>query len=164
MLQGHFREELLILVKTNPTPSQKYRETTCVAAINRNGQLRRLFPVPFRLMAGESRFHKWQWIDAQIVKAPKDHRPESYKIGPDTIERGEVIPPRGDWRERLSWIESHVLDSFEALEAQRLSKGATLGVLRPSTLLGTGYYSCKGSRMDPQRTCCAPARGFVQYR
>jgi hypothetical protein len=136
MIQGHFREELLILVKTNPTPSQKYRETTCVAAINRSGQLRRLFPVPFRLMAGESRFHKWQWIDAQIVKAPKDHRPESYKIDPDTIKRGEVIPTRGDWKERMSWIESCVLGSYEELEARRLSEGHTLGIVRLSTLLG----------------------------
>lgn len=45
-------EELLILTKTYPSPSSKYRETTCVAAINRQGEMRRLFPVPFRLLEG----------------------------------------------------------------------------------------------------------------
>lgn len=30
------REELLILTKTYPTPSTKYRETTCVAAVTFN--------------------------------------------------------------------------------------------------------------------------------
>ena len=40
-------EELLILTKTYPSPSTTYRETTCVAAINNKGALRRLFPVPW---------------------------------------------------------------------------------------------------------------------
>jgi hypothetical protein len=30
-------EELLILAKTYPSPSAQYRETTCVAAVNKTG-------------------------------------------------------------------------------------------------------------------------------
>ena len=51
-------EELLILTKTYPSPSAQYRETTCVAAVNREGKLRRLFPVPYRLLDGESQFKR----------------------------------------------------------------------------------------------------------
>lgn len=38
---------------------------------------------------------------------------------------------RGDWSDRLKWIEPHVLPSFEALEARRQATGQTLGFLRP---------------------------------
>ncbi len=87
-------------------------------------------------MSGEFRFHKWQWIEAEVFKAPNDHRPESHKIDPDTIKRGSVIPTRGDWQERLEWIQPHLLPSFEDLENRRQSTGETLGFLRPSVLLG----------------------------
>jgi len=80
-------DELLILTKTYPSPSTTYRETTCVAAINRQGQLRRLFPVPYRLLEGEAQFKKWEWINARVRKPEKDHRPESYRIDADSIER-----------------------------------------------------------------------------
>jgi hypothetical protein len=44
------------------------------------GQLVRLYPVPFRLMQDEAQFKKWQWIEAEVEKARKDHRPESHQI------------------------------------------------------------------------------------
>lgn len=160
MLQGRWREELLILVKTNPIPSQKYRETTCVAAVNRAGQLRRLFPVPFRLMTGESRFQKWQWIDAEILKASNDHRPESHKIDPDTITRGAVIPTRGDWEQRLTWIEPHILDSFEALENRRQTTGETLGILRPATILGLDVTPVKEVEWSPKELAALQKEGL----
>ncbi|TWA26380.1 hypothetical protein FB004_103486 [Sinorhizobium medicae] len=44
---------ILILCKTYPSPSGKYAETTCVAGMDENSNLVRLFPVPFRLIAEE---------------------------------------------------------------------------------------------------------------
>jgi hypothetical protein len=44
-----FDTKILILCKTYPSPSGKYTETTCVAGMDENGNLMRLFPVPFRL-------------------------------------------------------------------------------------------------------------------
>ncbi|MDB6134917.1 MAG: hypothetical protein JWM59_3160 [Verrucomicrobiales bacterium] len=49
-------EECVILAKTYPQPSVKYRETTCVAAITDQRQFRRLFPVPFRFLSGDQQF------------------------------------------------------------------------------------------------------------
>lgn len=69
---------ILILCKTYPSPSGKYAETTCVAGMDERGRLVRLFPVPFRLIAKDQQFKKWQWIKAKVEKAKKDHRPESF--------------------------------------------------------------------------------------
>ncbi|ARM15446.1 hypothetical protein Bra5_PC00302 (plasmid) [Rhizobium phaseoli Brasil 5] len=63
---------ILILCKTYPSPSGKYAETTCVAGMDEKGNLVRLFPVPFRLIAEEQQFKKWQWIKAKVEKAKKD--------------------------------------------------------------------------------------------
>jgi hypothetical protein len=131
-------EELLILTKTYPSPSAKYRETTCVAAVTRQGEMRRLFPVPYRLLEGTAQFKKWEWIHARVVKPEKDHRPESYRIDADSIERSDnVIKTKaGDWSDRLKWIENHVVEGFASLELRRQQSGRTLGFIRPVKLLG----------------------------
>jgi len=129
-------EELLILAKTYPSPSTKYRETTCVAAVNRAGELRRIFPVPFRLLEGQSQFQKWEWINANITKANGDIRPESHRIDVDTVSKtGEKIGTESSWANRLKWIEPHIMPSFEALEFRRQTTGQTLGFLRPTRLV-----------------------------
>lgn len=130
-------EELLILTKTYPNPSQKYRETTCVAALNRNGELRRIFPVPFRLMEGSAQFKRWEWIRARIVKARDDHRPESFKIDVGSIVRTHrtVLPSRG-WEVRRQLLEPHLVPSFAALEHRRQQTGETFGLLPVASLVG----------------------------
>jgi hypothetical protein len=135
LAQWH-EEKLLILVKTYPGPSSKHREITCVAAINEMGQMRRVFPVPFRLLEGEAQFKKWEWIKAKVSKATDDHRPESYKIDVDTLERLESIKAAKDWQERKQWLEPHLVEDFEALEIRRQTTGETLGVVRPTKILG----------------------------
>jgi hypothetical protein len=68
-------ERILILAKTYPSPSAQYVETSCVAGIAQGGAMRRLFPVPFRMVEDGQQFKKWQWIDVrveQLRKAPFD--------------------------------------------------------------------------------------------
>jgi hypothetical protein len=72
------KEKILILAKTYPSPSAQYVETSCVAGVNSNGEMRRLFPVPFRMIEHGQQFSKWQWIDVRVEKASKDHRRESH--------------------------------------------------------------------------------------
>lgn len=128
-------EELLILVKTYPQPSSKYRETTCVAAVNSAGQMRRIFPVPFRLLEGAAQFRKWEWVRARVVQTPNDKRPESFRVDADSIQRQSTISTRADWQERRVWFEPHIVPGFAALEEKRQQSGETLGILRPSRLL-----------------------------
>ena len=129
-------ENLLILANTYPTPSQKYRETNCVAAINEAGELRRLFPIPYRLLEGEDRFTKWEWIKAKVQKASNDHRPESYRIDIDNIQRNfGRIDTSDEWSKRLLHIAPHLVDCFSTLEERRSSTGQTLGAIGPVKIL-----------------------------
>jgi hypothetical protein len=129
----YHQETLLILTKTYPSPSKKYRETSCVAALNQGGEMRRLFPIPYRLLDGEHQFQRWEWIRARITKANDDHRPESYKVDVDSIERIQKLGTAQGWAERLNWIAPHVLPNFEALETRRQATGETLGFIRPAS-------------------------------
>lgn len=131
------RHRILILCKTYPSPSAKYVETSCVAGMDESGRLLRLFPVPFRLVADDQQFRKWQWIKARVRKASDDHRPESYRISVDTIEiEGDPLPTRDGWLERRRAIaQVPVYESFVELEQARQEQGVTLGLLRPARLV-----------------------------
>ena len=91
-------ERILVLAKTYPSPSAQHIETSCVAGITDQGAMRRLYPVPFRLIAGDQKFKKWQWIEGRVEKANKDHRPESHKLYVDTITCGDVIDTKRQWQ------------------------------------------------------------------
>lgn len=131
-------QRILILCKTYPSPSARYVETSCVAGMAEDGTLVRLFPVPFRLVEDDQQFRKWQWIRARVRRAQDDARHESYRISVDTIKReGEPLPTREHWIARREAIRGvPVFDSFDALNAARETGGVTLGLLRPSRLLG----------------------------
>lgn len=133
-----FDEEVLILCKTYPSPSEKYVETSCVAGVRSDGSLIRLYPVPFRLVAAEKQFKKWQWIDAKIEKARKDHRPESHQVKIDTLRCDKApLPTTGGWRaRRLALARTPVANSFAEVEAERERTGQSLALLRPAKLIG----------------------------
>ncbi len=134
---SYVAEDFLILVKTYPEPSTRYRETTCVAALNRHGELRRLYPIPFRFLAGENQFQKWEWLRAPARRPNDDHRLESRRIDVDNITRlGERIGTERGWEVRKRLLEPHILANFDDLELRRQNTGETLGLLRPARLLG----------------------------
>ena len=130
-------ERILILAKTYPSPSAQYVETSCVAGISADGSMRRLYPVPFRMIEEGQKFKKWQWINVRVEKAIKDHRPESHKLYVDTITCGDVIDTKKAWASRWEWLDKiPAFDSFDAIEAGRLSDGLSIALLRPKRLLG----------------------------
>lgn len=129
-------EELLILTKTYPYPSTKYRETTCVAALNRSGQMRRLYPVPYRFLDGNQQFQKWEWIRASLSKPREDNRPESFHVDTDSIVRTNLrIGTEHAWRERRQWIQPHCVAGFQEIETRRQTSGQTLGFIRPTKII-----------------------------
>lgn len=127
---------LLILANTYPVPSSKYIETNCVAAVTQQGELRRLFPIPYRLLEGSQKFKKWEWIEGRIAKATGDNRPESYRLDVDSIQRIGQISTKSNWSERLPFIMPHIVPGPDFLEARRVEQGNTLGIVMPSKLLG----------------------------
>lgn len=130
-MSAYHTEKMLIITKTYPVPSHSHREISCVAAINQAGQMRRLFPIPFRLLDGGQQFTRWEWIEARVTKAQNDHRPESYKVDTDSIKKLEKMDTRHGWAERLAWIQPHFATSLDTLEQRRQETGETLGFIRP---------------------------------
>ncbi|MBZ5876298.1 hypothetical protein [Chromohalobacter israelensis] len=135
---------ILILCKTYPSPSAKYCETSCVAGMEEDGSLIRLFPVPFRLIDGKQQFKKWQWISAKVEKSRDDHRPESHRLQVGSIEPGAEVTTRRDWSERRHYINRiEIFDSPGQLEAARVERGVTLGLVRVGQVLDLSLTESK---------------------
>jgi hypothetical protein len=135
---GARREQILILCKTYPSPSEKHAETSCVAGMTADGGLIRLFPVPFRLIRDDQQFKKWQWISARIYKANDDRRPESHKIYVDTISLdGAPLSTKRNWAARRRELDKlRLFTDFTELDQAREAEGLTLGLVRPHKILG----------------------------
>lgn len=130
-------EQILVLAKTYPSPSAQYVETSCVAGISEDGSMRRLYPVPFRMIEEGRQFRKWQWIEVRVEKTKKDHRPESHRLYVDTLACREVIDTKNDWAARWEWLDKiPAFDSFHAIDAARCSTGISIALLRPKRIIG----------------------------
>ncbi len=98
--------------------------------------MRRLYPVPFRLIEEGQKFKKWQWIEVRVGKANKDHRTESHKLFVDTINCGDVIDTKKQWDARWPWIEKlPTFTDFDDIEANRAETGLSLALMRPKQVL-----------------------------
>lgn len=130
-------ERILVLAKTYPSPSAQYVETSCVAGISETGAMRRLYPVPFRMIEAGQQFKKWQWISVRVEKANKDHRLESHKVYVDTIECKNFIEPNRGWAMRWEWLDKMpCFTSLDDLNAARESDRVSIALLRPKKILG----------------------------
>ena len=132
------KENILALVKTYPNLSSKYIETVCIAGINDKGEWRRLYPIPFRKLAFEKRFKKYDWIEVNIEKNTKEKlkRSESYKVDPDSIKIIKNIGTgsKRDWAERNSIVLPLQNKSLEELENLKLQK-KSLGLIKPKEII-----------------------------
>jgi len=131
------KSKILIVVKTYPEISHKYTETVCTAGVLADSKtFVRLYPIRFRYLEGTLQFKKYQWIRANISKATSDPRPESYKLAPDSIELGDIIPAGRAWEERCDWMlnENTVFPSVEALRVAQKNDGTSLGIVKPKII------------------------------
>lgn len=146
-------ERILILAKTYPSPSAQHVETSCVAGINEHGAMRRLYPVPFRLIEEGQKFKKWQWIEVRVEKASKDHRAESHKLYVDTITCGDVIDTKKQWNARWPWIEKlPTFTNFDDVEASCAETGLSLALMRPTQVLALEIVEARnGEWTDEER-------------
>jgi len=128
-------KRVLIAVRTYPVPATKSIEASCTAGITEDGKWIRLFPIPFRLMAEENRFSKWQWISTDVVKPTSDARPESYKLNSETIQAGEKLGTADGWRARRDLIKPLIRKSMCEIRREQDTQGfPTLGVFRPARI------------------------------
>jgi hypothetical protein len=128
-------KRILIVVRTYPTPSQKSIESSCTAGIC-DGKWIRLFPMPYRHLNPEQKFHKYQWVEMRVQKARNDPRIESYNPDRDSIKPLSTILPLTDqWSARKQLI--YPLKATSLCELKRLGDRdghPTLGFFKPKTI------------------------------
>jgi hypothetical protein len=130
--------KVLITVKTQPIPSQKYDELVCTAGVTETGDFIRLYPVNFRDLPYDQHYKKYQWLEVDAVKhTGRDTRKESYRPDCSTIQLiGEPIPPRDNWGERSKYALAKASQSMEELYTKQSCDKTSLGIFRPKEVLG----------------------------
>lgn len=132
---GWTTRRVLIVVRTYPVPATKGIEVSCTAAITREREWMRLFPVPYRFLDEDKRFKKYQWIDVAVRRARNDPRPESYNLNAASIEIVGSLASRGGWQARKDFLLPSRQESLCQLERERAEKGSpTLGFFRPAQI------------------------------
>ncbi|MEO1186906.1 MAG: hypothetical protein AAFX46_20490, partial [Cyanobacteria bacterium J06636_27] len=101
------RRKILIVTKTYPSISRKYKETVCTAGILLNEsekpmQWIRIYPIRFRSLDLDKRYPRWSIISGEIEKNTKDYRDESFRISDSSIEIVRNINTKDNWKERKS--------------------------------------------------------------
>jgi hypothetical protein len=113
-----------IIVKALPQPSSGYGETVCCAGVTADGAWKRLYPIRFRHLSGDSAFKRWDWVDFKYRKPTRDARAESCHVYEDTIRRNGSLKrdDRGPFMNRV--LRPSINDAIAA--------GSSLAVIRPT--------------------------------
>lgn len=139
------KEEIFILVKTYPTLSKKYFELVCTAGINRKGEWRRIYPIPFRKLSDLEKYKKYQWIEVDIKRNTSDPRKESYRVSPQTeIKVLSTIDTDKDksWRTRkeLIFANTKVYTNLEEIIKKANNENElSLAIFKPTEITNFTY-------------------------
>jgi hypothetical protein len=86
-------------------------------------------------MDPDKRFDKYQWIDVDVTKAPRDPRPESYTPNIDSIKIVGSVPSKNRWQQRRSILEPLISHCFCCIKERQVAEGSpTLGLFKPATI------------------------------
>ena len=126
----------MVLVKAAPVPTSERGETMCVAAMRLSPEPDwiRLYPVPFRDLADDSKFRKYQEITVRAIRPSGDRRPESWTPLHGSVRRGAIIGTEHGWstrRQRVAALGEHTMCDLVA--SNRSGSGAdtpSLAVVR----------------------------------
>lgn len=114
-------QRLLIWGKTYPELSSRHAETVCTGAVDELGRPVRLYPVPLRYLQGEQQYKLYDIVEVLASRNPRDPRPESYKIVPDSLRVLAHVPPDShEWagRDALSVSTSSRSDQAPAASSR----------------------------------------------
>lgn len=112
-----------ILVKALPQPSSRYGETVCCAGVTLDRQWKRLYPVRFRHLSGESAFKRWDLVSYDYGKPKSDIRQESCHVHEESIRVGGTL----DKEARVRLLSPLVVGSAQ----DAMSRGQSLALIRP---------------------------------
>lgn len=129
------KKEILIVVKTYPTPARKGVEVSCTAGITEDGEWIRLFPIPYRFLDSDQRFSKYELVEVEVAKS-SDSRPESYEVNVESLKiLSAPLSTHNGWlarREALKSLTSHCLCCLK--EARDRDGYPTLGFYKPKKI------------------------------
>jgi len=147
--------KILPVVKAYPVIDHVSRsEAVCVAGISMDAQPRwiRLFPLDFRGLDFARKFKKYQVIEVEARKSPKDRRPESYEPILDSIVSGEMIDTDdGTWRRRLRFFEAVEDQSMCEIQLLQKEESKSLGVFRPREVSDLKIVAAERGFVEAQR-------------
>ncbi|MDR9404398.1 MAG: hypothetical protein RI580_13255, partial [Halothece sp. Uz-M2-17] len=131
----YYRRKILIVTKTYPSISTKYKETVCTAGVLLDDdetplQWIRIYPIRFRDLNSDQKYKKWSIISAEIKKDEKDYRQESYKINDESIQVIRQTKTDNNWEERKSFLFPLKFESVNDIQG----KGKSLGLIKPKTI------------------------------
>jgi hypothetical protein len=102
------RVKVVVLVKAAPVLTSALDETMCVAGARVDGdrpEWVRLHPVPFRDLADDARFAKYQELEVDVARPKSDRRPESWSPRDSTIHLGARLDTANGWADRRALVE-----------------------------------------------------------
>ncbi len=129
-----------ILVKALPQPSKRHGETVCCAGVTADGAWKRLFPIRFRHLKGESSFKRWDWVKFDYRAPTSDRRAASCHVYEESIAIDGKLAPK----ERARLLNPMIVGS--AKHAMEL--GHSLGLIRPRN---TRFIAKRKSRADIEK-------------
>jgi hypothetical protein len=150
MANGWSTKRVLITVRTYPVPARRGIEVSCTAGVTNESQWIRLFPIPYRFLAADQRFAKYQWIDVQVTRPRNDPRPESYTLRIDSIQRRDAVGTADNWRARKDIILPLRRNSLCEIAAARHSGGPTLGIFKPARINRLALTPAKPPNWTPK--------------
>jgi len=128
-------KRILITVLAYPSPSKKYTECVCVAGITmRSHEWVRLYPVPFRELPPNQRFHKYDVLEVRVRRHTFDTRPESYRPDCQGFKRIGRLDTREGWRARSRIVLAASSQSMCEILRQQKATGKSLGVFKPASV------------------------------
>jgi hypothetical protein len=121
------KEEVLMVVKTYPTPSSKYGELVCTAGIRlRDNTWIRIYPYPFRQAKTSEQFEKYDVIEVALERETKDPRPDSFRLYDlNSIQKLRHLGAERHWAERMPFIRKTSAQSVADLMQGMLSEDKT---------------------------------------
>lgn len=152
--------QILITVKTYPTPSQRYRETVCTAGVLKDGTLIRLYPIDYRYRDYSQWYKKYQWIECEVEKSTRDPRPESYKLISDiNILSPNPLGTENKWAERKKYVLAKGTKNMCWLNRQE-QKNISLAIVKPLQVLDFYWGKTDGQWSQKQLQTLSQIRLF----
>jgi hypothetical protein len=91
--------------------------------VTADGQWKRLFPIRYRHLSGDSSFARWDWVKFRYRRPTTDARAESCHVFEDSI----VVDGKLARKEQVRLLTPFILGSAK----EAMGKGQSLALLRP---------------------------------